>query len=104
MTTTNNTPNILKVADYRDLISEVWDCRTSLVSAVTSHEQRSEAMRLRDLVALLKRSACGRASERDLERADNVVRQCELLLGQKEKEFDAADANLCRMAFGGEWR
>lgn len=94
----------MKVSDYRDLISEVWDIRTSLVSAATSHEQRTDAMRLRDAIARLKSTACMRATEEDMDKADRVIRLCELLLEEKQKQFNAADANLARMAFGAEYR
>lgn len=94
----------MKVEEYRDLISEVWDVRISLVSAATSHEQRAEALRLRGAVARLKVAACMHANERDRGRANNVVRQCELLLDEKQRQFREADANLARMAFGAEWK
>lgn len=87
-------------SEYRDLISELSDARAILLSAATGDEQRKEAMRLRQLLDAFRGVACPRASERDLDRADRVVRVCELLLEEKAAQFKAADAMLCRLAYG----
>ena len=94
----------MKVAEYRDLIDAVGQWMRSLRSAVTGNEQRQEAMRLRDAVASLKAARCKNATPRDRERASRVIANAEGDLAAKECEFKAADAALCRMAFGAEWR
>ncbi len=94
----------MKVAEYRDLIDAVSQWRTSLLSAVTSHEQRCEANRLRTAVDILEATSCPRASLKDRERAARIIGICRELLAEKQKQFNAADMSLCNMAFAGDWR
>jgi hypothetical protein len=89
---------------YRDLIDACSQWRASLMSAATSHEQRVEHQRLTRAVEELRAAVCPRAKECDRERAARVLETCDELLAKKKAEFKAADAALCRMAFGEEWR
>lgn len=94
----------MKVQEYRDLIDNVFDTLRSARSAATSHEQRLECLRLRRAWGELAATSCAHLSERDMARVDNAERQVRVFLEERQKEFDAADANLARMAFGAEWR
>jgi hypothetical protein len=94
----------MTTTEYRDLIDATWDARTSLVSAATGNEQRSEAMRLRDTVDVLKAARCQRATSRDQSRAATILATCEALLSEKQRAFKESDAALSQMAFAGEWR
>jgi hypothetical protein len=94
----------MKVEAYRDLISAVSNCRNSVVSAPTPHDQRAEVMRLQNAVDELETATCPRRSARDYQWAGYVLGIAETLLAEKRSAFKAADAALSCMAFGEEWR
>lgn len=91
----------MNLADYRNLIDAVSYRRTSLLSAATSHEQRLEAMRLRNAVAELQAAGPRSPKLADLEKARRVLEAARVLLVKKQEEFNRADANLQEMAFRG---
>lgn len=86
---------------YRDLIDACYQWRTSLMSAVTAHEQRTEHLRLMRAVEELRGAYCPHLRSKDNDRASRCLATCDELLAAKKQEFDVALSN---MAFGEEWR
>jgi hypothetical protein len=94
----------MKVAKYRDLIDTVNYWRVSAVSAVGTHERRTEALRLQRAVEELQTARCQTASAYDRQRAERALANAGQLLAQMHEQFQAEDALITRLAFAGEWK
>jgi len=92
----------LKVADYRDLIDEVFHNRRTLLSSVTIEEWRAGAEHLRRAVQELEQAECRTAQTRDLIRAVEAIRQSKDCLGLEKAMHWLHHRTLDRMARGVE--
>lgn len=99
----------MKVSQYRDLISAVTCNLASCRSAATDRERFNEAWILLRSMKELVGADCHRKSLRDETRANQWLKAADAYLSESGmravlERQNAADANLCRMAYAGEWR
>jgi hypothetical protein len=95
---------MMTVSEYREVISACHDARCSLLGAVGGNEMRREADILGRKIAELEASKCGRATERDLSRAQLCLEAAKIVLNDKLAKFQRADAAFAAMSFGGEFK
>jgi hypothetical protein len=99
----------MRVAEYRDMVSEVSNLFASLRSAATPGERIAEARRLEIAVCVLARAECPRAKFADLAKSarvrDAVAKYLEEsgLRVELDRRRDA-DALYSQMAFAGDWK
>lgn len=88
-------------SEYRASLGELVRVLGRARIAEAPHHRRLWVRKLEEALSYLRLTACMMAPERLLDEADHVMRQCEMLLEERRKEFRQADLLWMRLSAEG---